>query len=339
MSAPVRTPDATSPHLTVPNHLRPSISRHTSGSSVRSTHSSMSHRPHPQHREFVPSTAGMGAIIGGEGGVDNTLAERWMFDEAEAEAEAEDERGNNTVDDPSNAEDEEESHEDEWERMVRDGSTTRRPAWRRPSPRWVYGFITGATLCMGMGMAPRSELYINLACLAHPPQQPSSSNGMALHNAWHEDPTAWQGISAIGTGAGVGEMNVTYPAMPETRSPADQWFIKLQHDMYKYKLSHQVIPTDPPSSPPSPAPSQAVPSAPLPHPTMPKEGNQQPVNAPNGGAPKDKSPEDRPAPGRGEMEDKVPYHEIDPSLCKKDPRVQAAAAKLTMGEPMSSLPE
>ena len=64
-------------------------------------------------------------------------------------------------------------------RIARDGSISRRPAWRRPSTRWIYPFAIGATLAMGMGSAPRSEIYINLACLAHPPAQPST-HGIAL---------------------------------------------------------------------------------------------------------------------------------------------------------------
>ena len=104
------------------------------------------------------------------------MASQWMYDAPEDILAAEEEaaaRPRSHSQSPDEESDDGHEYEGEWDNM-RDGSISRRPAWRRPSPKWIYPFIVGATLTMGMGMAPRQELYISLACLTHPPQQPSS---------------------------------------------------------------------------------------------------------------------------------------------------------------------
>lgn len=44
-----------------------------------------------------------------------------------------------------------------------------RPAWRQPNPLWILPFTFLLTLSLGMTLAPRPQLLINLACVAHPP--------------------------------------------------------------------------------------------------------------------------------------------------------------------------
>jgi hypothetical protein len=121
-------------------------------------------------------------------------------------------------------------------------------------------------------------------------------------------PGNWTGNEAI-------RINTTVPTQPDW-TPADEWFLRLQRDIYQYKL-HHVHSASPPSNPPT-----AVPSQPLPKPTGPAvPGESQPSPTPTPDDPS--SPSNKP-------QSQPPYHEIDPRLCKKDPKVQAAAAKLTM---------
>jgi hypothetical protein len=101
-------------------------------------------------------------LLGGEGGGDDGTAERILHDE---------------VEDDDHDDDEEEFDDREW-MVARDGSISRRPAWRRPNLKWLYPFAIGATLAMGLGGAPKSEIYINLACLAHPPAVSHDTNNL-----------------------------------------------------------------------------------------------------------------------------------------------------------------
>lgn len=303
--------------LSIPPYFRPSISRHHSSASI---HTTTSARPHAQHRDYAPILDGVGGIVGGEGGGDDSVADRWMYDQAEVEADAEVEaaRAQSNSTSPLSPPSSDEDHDDDWNN-ARDGSIARRPAWRRPSPKWIYPFIIGSTLSMGMGMAPRSELYISLACLAHPPQQPSSYDMLVkaiTPDRWSTTPGPFLGEDSI---------NATLPVSPKPpvpRSAADEWFIKIQHDIYEYKLSHHLINQTHSSPAPSPSTSRAIPSAPLPHPTSPSDGGKPPVESP----PVTGEPE----PDTGREAESPPYNQIDPALCKHDPKVQAAAARLTM---------
>lgn len=276
------------PSPAIPTHLRPTSTRHNSSSSIASNSSRKSHRPYPQHREYIPGNN----VIGGDGGVEDGIAERLLFEQAEAEFTHEEEEG-------EEGEEEEEVVHPEWDNL-RDGSIPRRPAWRRPRPLWCYPFIIGAAVTMGMGMAPRSELFINLACLAHPPAQPSSL--MFLFG--HDNVT----------------INTTLPTSPDNTpwSPADEWFKHLQREIYDYKLHHQASTKRPPSN--------TTTTVILPQPTTPAEPTR-----PNEPVTPQPLPSDGPTPPRdGTIY--PPYHEIDPRLCKRDPGVQAAAARLTMSE-------
>lgn len=265
---------------------------------------------------------GVSGLVGGEGGGEDMIANHWMFDEAEDEAEAEEAasralpRSHSPSPDPTS----DEGHEMDLDNL-RDGSISRRPAWRRPSPKWIYPFIIGATLSMGMGMAPRSELFISLACLAHPPQQPSRYD-MTLASMVSD---IWKGDPGFSIGQDSITINATRPMEPIPRVPisaSDEWFYKLQREIYEYKLSHHQIQSSPSS--PALSTSHVLPSAPLPYPTSPADDPMPPTDPP--------PVEEEPKPDPGREADKVPYHEIDPAQCKKDPKVQAAAAQLTMSQ-------
>jgi hypothetical protein len=300
---------ASTPSIDAPlvNPLRPSSSRQLSSSSVRSSGSSRSRGPHRQQHEYVSSGVGTSAYVGGEAGDINGFDERWQFEQAEEEAEAE-------------AEEDGAESEDEWDNLREDESMSRRPAWRKPSPNWIYFFITGATLSMGMGMAPKSELYINLACLAHPPQQPRSASVSAFSDWVSASPLDSPGGAPLAYD-GNDRVNTSRPALENPfdptlgpLSPADEWFLKLQRELYEHR-HHVSVPANP-SAPGSSDPRG--PATPLPG---------------TGGS--DGGPSDMPDPGNkanNGTDHDSPYREIDPRLCKKDPKVQGAAARLTMSK-------
>ena len=297
--------------LQPPSHLRPSASRHHSSASILSDASVNARRPHAQHREFIPVID----VVGGEGVLADGIGDAWKFDEVAEEAEALEEVVNPSPN-PAPAE----SHHEEWDNM-RDGSISRRSAWRRPSPNWIYPIVAGMALAMGMAMAPRSELYISLACLSHPPQQHSAHEIMLLSSA----PDIWTHHAGIWRSDDHSlSLNASLPVKPLprqiSRSPADAWFIKAQHDFYEFQMPHLLTKTSPSS--PAHTTSRETPSAPLPHPTVPNDGSWNP----NDSAPVS----EKPMPDTGRQANAPPYHQIDPSLCKKDPQVQAAAARLTM---------
>ena len=331
--------------LSVPKPKRPSNSRqHSSTTSVASVSSAHSHFRR-QPREYVATGV---QSLGGEPGPSDEGAWRWMYDNEEhltgvddGEGEGGDVSDSEQEEDatsPSVHQDDQPDHDEEWE-LARTGSIARRPAWRRPKPLWIYPFIVAATLSMSMGSAPRSEVYINLACLAHPPRQPSSVEGIDM-SSFGDGPsidlpdtgvplpsaiqTPWIGSEVKG--------NASIPTVPnpqEPRSEADEWFLKLQKQIYDWEkahLSHSVEPEPyPSSSTAAPTRSTVMPSGPLPHPTDrgsdPSQGDEPGENPslPTGGAP-DRSP----------GTNHPPFHAIDPALCKRDPQVQAAAARLTM---------
>jgi len=273
----------------IPTHVRPISTRN---SSYSSTHSSRSRRPHAQQTEYVPA-----GEVGSSG-----VGERWQFEQAENDAEA-----------SGSEEDEPESEEEPAWDNLRDGSVSRRPAWRRPSPGWIYPFIVGATLSLGMGVAPKSELYINLACLVVAPRQSEGANLVSRSfDAMPAGPLSTASPVWLGDLDGDMSINHTIPAtLPDYRpSPGDEWFRKIQREIYDYEFKHGLhINSTKPRSP-------ASPSAPVPRPDHPSNPNE-----PGSEEPTPSSPRDRP-----------PYHEIDPRTCKRDPKVQAAVAKLSMSK-------
>lgn len=233
----------------------------------------------------------------------NGFDERWQFEQAEEEGEGDgDDEGISEA--HVEGDDVGEDEEDEWDNVREDESMSRKPAWRRPSPNWIYFFITGATLSMGMGLAPKSELYINLACLVHPPQQRQmSESAPAILSMIQYDHDQMR----LNTSLPDTEMGHNMPIdkiISGPLSPADEWFLKLQREIYEH--SHHVSVR---------APSEPNPSKP---PNEPSDGPLPPSTPPPGSHSNNGTTHD------------TPYHEIDPRMCKKDPNVQAAAAKLTM---------
>jgi hypothetical protein len=280
----IESSDSPSPSP-LPTHVRP---HNTRNSSYSSNASSRSRRPHPQQHEYVPS---------GEPGTAG-LGERWQFEQAENDAES---SGSERDESESLGEEEEEPA---WDNL-RDGSVSRRPAWRRPSPGWIYPVIVGATLSLGMGIAPKSEIYVNLACLAVRPRQ---SEETSLASRLFDPTPDFAASPWLGDSNGDMSINNTVPpTLPAYHaSPADEWFRKIQREMYDYELNHGLHING--SSPRTPSPSSPVPSPKPAEPSRPDHDEPAPT-----------SPRERP-----------PYHEIDPRSCKHDPKVQAATAKLFM---------
>lgn len=236
-----------------------------------------------------------------------------------------------------------------WE-AAREGSISRRPKWRRPSPKWVYPVIMGIALSLGMGSPPRSELYVNLACMAHPPTAKQKTVMSSLTIIEEHDRTLrskeseWvsthDGDVGMHNSGGVVFIPVDqYPEQgiidsnivdaPHTNttrrtdlSPADKWFIHLQHEIYEYRHRHSPHAgwsTEPGKGPAALGPDQSV-------------GNGSDWNTGDGNG-EDKGEDHS---NREEGRTGGPFREIDPQLCKRDAKVQAAAAKLTMS--VSPLP-
>jgi hypothetical protein len=270
----------------LPTHVRP---HNTRNSSYSSNASSRSRRPHPQQHEYVPS---------GEPGTAG-LGERWQFEQAENDAES-------SGSERDESESIEEEEEPAWDNL-RDGSVSRRPAWRRPSPSWIYPILVGVALSLGMGIAPKSEIYVNLACLAVAPRQ-SEDTSLAWKAFDTSPPHITDSSPWLGEIDGGMSINTTVPPTSPAYhpSPADEWFRKIQREMYDYELNHGLHING--STPRTPKPSSPVPSS------KPSEPSQ-----PDHDKPVPSSPRQKP-----------PYHEIDPRSCKHDPKVQAATAKLFM---------
>lgn len=215
----------------------------------------------------------------------------------------------------SDSEDEDdESHDraQSWDNL-RDGSISRRPPWRRPSPRWVLPFVLGATLSLGMTLAVRAELYLDLACLVHPPHMPSSSNGASVASVSNYDrgllsasvldfTPFWplEGTAEAEANFSSASSSLTTTSMPpfiqvpETPalSPSERWFLWAQKDIFAYLESRKHPDGNGDESSPIPLPSDPAPGSPAPAPS-------------------------------------TPFPEIDPAQCKRDAGVQQTAAKLS----------
>ena len=284
-------------HSAVPPYLRPTSTRHHSSSSIQSNSSARSH-PRPQN-EYIPTSTGIAAVAGaGEGIIETDMETRRVLD------------------------DDEQSEVDEdadWDN-IREGSIMGRPDWRKPRPSWIYPFLIGTVLSIGMGIAPQSELVINLVCLAHPPQQHSSTNSQAFVDFDTRDMSSqfaqWKDY-ADGDSSINATLPITPPSLPDQPlSAADRWFLKLQKEIYDYKYSHRDAPSAPRTTilPSAPGASRTLPapSGSLPRPTD---------------TPSDQTP---PYPSPGPTEGRSPFEAVNPKLCKRDPGVQAAAARLVM---------
>ncbi|GMK56859.1 hypothetical protein CspeluHIS016_0306990 [Cutaneotrichosporon spelunceum] len=122
---------------------------------------------------------------------------------------------------------------------VRDGSISRRPSWRRPSPRWVLPFVLGITLSIGITIPVRAELYLDLACLVHPPQTPASTSPvitsyMNLSDALDSTPLWPIDISAHAHGNWSVAQMMLEPVSETTLTPAERWFQWAQREILSY---------------------------------------------------------------------------------------------------------
>ncbi|OCF34273.1 hypothetical protein I316_04226 [Kwoniella heveanensis BCC8398] len=326
---------------------RPTLNAHASLTAhLRSDHNSRPSSPsvHGQQHEYVPTFDDIGITS-------TALDERALFDESNSGANTPlptpaPHYGSTGLSTPYSEDQAEEAEEggSAPEDIEREGSIARRPRWRRPSPGWVYPFIIGIPLCLGMAAAPKQELFINLACLAHPPSstsQSQSTNGLHSNGRSEEiydrSLSTWDAVLPVLTPPGIDSDSaigvITPPldnttSLPPVLTPADRWFLRLQHDMYEYELHHHKSSSGHIGETTT-LPPKANPTSPLPRPDRPLPGE--------GGADRsgqeDDDDEDPTVPEGGDRnpeKGRRPYKEIDPRLCKKDVKVQAAAAKLTM---------
>lgn len=242
---------------------------------------------------------------------------------------------------------------------IREGSIARRSRWRKPAVSWLLPLVVSMALSLGMGVAPKQELYINLACLAHPPRTSSSSVGggggageMTMmemtRRVWNAQPgdmerarlaeQAWEDAEkahsqwrdlAPPPSTSLPE-NVTITPNPihlPPLTPADKWMLDVQRRMAAEAERKRRLSQAPPggnathSQPPMPT-STSSPTGRVPHGPVgglpPTDGDsEQPI------------PDRRP-PARHNDEPDARPGEIDPRICKRDPKTIAAAAKLSM---------
>ncbi len=226
--------------------------------------------------------------------------------------------------------------------------------------------ITMLAIAMGMGAAPKQELLINLTCLAHPPRSQSALAAKPMDiSAYSVAKAIWNMPSsqtqapkqASSQRRSITSTNGTDPTMRpavQPLTPADKWLLDLQRriaaDERRKRLAAQpavpTVITGPdglpvqtvlPSNESSDAVtttvivSRTVASSRLPQPTGPIGDRPFPAPLPSGPG---QHPQTDPTheDDHWENDDEIRPGEIDPRLCKKDPKTQAAAAKLTMSE-------
>jgi hypothetical protein len=195
--------------------------------------------------------------------------------------------------------------------------------------------VTCFALCMGMGAAPKQELMINLACLAYPPQTRSfdlTSHDMSVRqmvrSVWNAPDLSPQHLSSIYdddvTSSVFNTQNNTAdtPALPPL-TPADKWMIELQkriaEDRARQEAQRNHKATD--RNSPVVRDGDDLPGGEVPHRPVGKapQGEDQDPRSDD----RTSNPNDRPH----EIGQTAP---IDPRLCKKSPKTQAAAATITM---------
>lgn len=170
----------------------------------------------------------------------------------------------NEGEDEDEDEDEAPSRGQSWDN-VRDGSISRRPAWRRPSPRWVLPFVLGVTLSLGMTLAVRAELYLDLACLVHPPRTPASvypTSLVADYSALDATPL-WptDDIAHAHGNFSLAQITADPGFTPAALTPAERWFQWAQRDILSYLEGRDnggdgsiPLPSDPEPGKPRPSP-------------------------------------------------------------------------------------
>lgn len=217
-----------------------------------------------------------------------------------------------------------------------------------PSSHRLLPVVISFALSLGMGIAPKQELMINLACLAHPPRTSSvmavSRPISAEYGVQHMVHDLWHGPARFST-PGREAVDQNLQSRSEYRvldfdvdlytplSPADKWMLDVQRRMAadrKRWNSHRGAEGN--------HTQDGIPDGPvggLPAGSDGADGHNG-VGVPSGEnetGGKPGSSHSRPDIGReGSRDEEARPGEIDPRQCKKDPRVQAAAAKLMMSE-------
>lgn len=362
----------------IPPYLKASSRTH-SVSSTRSISSTRSRsRPHPQN-DYIPTTTATYAIVGtAEPVLETDLEARRLIDGDQLSTEADE--GEEDRDDDSSVISEHHDgtrphdHQDDSDEEVdwddiRDRDAAIRGKWRRPRPAWLYPFVFVLAMTVGMILAPKSELYVNLACLVHPPRLPSSIAHIAstpvvetsmhmrsMHP--HVDTYVWA-HDGLTTSAVEVTVNSTVPLDPtispdKPLTPADRWFLKLQRDIYEYRRTHhRASPSHPHSHSHTSiststragySATATLPPGPVPQPTLPVDQRPFPDDHDHESDGDDNDDESEPHDGddQGDRDGRRKKHDhrfkaIDPAMCKRDPSVQAATAKLIMGEPIPAV--
>lgn len=210
--------------------------------------------------------------------------------------------------------------------------------------------VTCFALCMGMGSAPKQELLINLTCLSHPPQtqttdrhlvqdaEMSMSMAHVIRAMWEAPSIPRKQLDAfyaaqedaanqhVDNFVGLAlTRNHTEPLVLPPLTPADKWMIELQKRIAEDRARQDAATRRPTRGGKIPSPQEGsgdgLPGGEIPH--RPVEGGNQDRKGPRRGGGDGRStggPEDAPRPP------------IDPRMCKKSPRTQAATATLTMSE-------
>jgi hypothetical protein len=188
-----------------------------------------------------------------------------------------------------------------------------------------------------MGAAPKQELMINLACLVHPPQTrsldpPSYDMSVrkmveAVWNAPHISPQHLSRFYDDGSTLSVfysGNNTNATPALPPL-TPADKWMIELQKRIAEDRARQEERNGSKSHNRDSPVVRDGddLPDGEVPHRPVGKapQGNEEDPRSDD----KSSNPNDHPR----KFEQPVP---IDPRLCKKSPKTQAAAATITMSK-------
>ena len=188
-----------------------------------------------------------------------------------------------------------------------------------------------------MGAAPKQELMINLACLVHPPQTRSldpptydmSVRQMvkAVWNAPHISPHHLSSVYDDDVTSSVfqsGNSSVATPALPPL-TPADKWMIELQKRIAEDRARQEERNDSKSHGRDSPIAGDGddLPGGEVPHRPVGKapQGDEEDPRSDD----RSSDPSDRPR----KIEQPVP---IDPRLCKKSPKTQAAAATITMSK-------
>ncbi|WVO17128.1 hypothetical protein L204_104818 [Cryptococcus depauperatus] len=286
---------------------------------------------HPQQHGFVPS-------YDVEGLVGTGIEERAIFERASYGA-ADFHDGSTSRTPAETARGAQDTYECPNERtslnngIAGEGFVADHPSWRQPSPGWMYLFVVGVALSLGLTAPPKSELFVNLACLAHPPDQSENAAIKQMYvsqdvgdymqtsiaKGWQSNSRYLKSISAS-TEQAIASCNPVTQNKP--CSFAEEWITRIQRNGDQPRLSRPEyhINLKMESGDKKNAPQKFQPIGPSPRPRSFWDSGSEDTNfvtdeAALSGAVQDISWSSR---------------AINPQLCKRDPKVLAAAARLTM---------